>query len=260
MLIIFTTIVLVLVYRQTKVILYRNIIKFFLIVVPISLTLLYVATIANKWQLFINPYLIISNQLLVPNGIAIRALVDIFGLKSLFFIIASFLVLVILKVVNERLIRIISVVAIVFLVLVTLSIRYVQSEIRFNEHSQWAMTQLWVGKNTEFDAKFILDGDLDTYASWTTLTRRPRLTSVIGPQSIYLYTEETVALDLIRRRIGISPNVYSDAISLEGFYSNFSLIFGGDFLVRRSEWTLLKWEVIYQNSGYIIYKIPKLSN
>ena len=259
MLIIFSTIILVLIHRQAKNILYRNIIKILVVAVPISFTILYFATIAKKWQLFLSPHLILDSLLLVPNGIAIRALVEVFGLKSLFLILASLLLLVVIKMKNERLIRPITLVVITFLVLVTLSIRYVQSEIRFNENSQWATTQIWVQKNTDFDAKFIVDGSLDTYSSWTTLTRRPRLTSVNGPQSFYIYTKETVALDSIRNTVGISPDVYADSISLEKFYSNFSEIFGGDFLVRRVAWTQLQWEVTYRNSHYVVYKIPKTS-
>ncbi len=256
MLIVFSVIILVLIHQQTKKIIYRNIIKFSVFAVPTSFTLLFFASITKKWQLLLSPHLILDNILLVPNGIAIRALVEVFGLKSLFLILALFLILLLIRIRNESFIQTTTLVVMISIVLMTLIIRYVQSDIRFSKHSEWTSTQVWVQNNTEWNAKFILDGDLDTYSSWTTLTRRPRLTSANGPLSTYVYTKETVNLDEIKKIIGISPNFYEEANSLEKYYSSFSASIGGDFLVRRLEWTPLKWEVIYRNSQYIIYKIP----
>jgi len=259
-LILFSGVMLILIYRRESRKFYKNLVKFFAPILIIFLTMLYFATITHKWDLFPSLRIICNNLLLVPNGIAIRALVNFMGLKSLFLVIISLSILVFITNRNPKFTRFVTLIAIILFTLVTLSIRFVQSEIRFSQHREWTNTQLWVQKNTNFDSKFVLDGDLDTYASWTTLARRPRLTSLNGPQTIYLYSKASVELDTIRKRTGISPSVNSDSNSIEKFYKDFAIFFGGEYLVRRAEWTELNWQVVYQNSKYIIYKIPNLNN
>jgi hypothetical protein len=144
------------------------------------------------------------------------------------------------------------------LVLLTISTfysRYTQSTNRDYARKEWIQTQIWARDQTVFGTRFILDTKLDLYSSWTTLSRRPRITSSSGG-FIYIYTKEDKFFDDLAKTFGLKPGSMATSEAIEKYYLTVSNSLGSEYIVQNISDTQLSWQKVYINSKFIIYKIP----
>jgi hypothetical protein len=150
-------------------------------------------------------------------------------------------------------------ISLIVVVIGTLVIRIVQSDIRNNDHVRWTGVQLWAKDFSAPDSKFILDGKLDLYSSWTTLSERSRISSAGGSSTIYLYSKLSQEIDRKLRFVGRAPGLLDKPDVIESYYSLFGKEFDAEYLIRRNTWTMLNWKIVYANEMYVVYQIPSLN-
>ena len=133
--------------------------------------------------------------------------------------------------------------------------RFILSERRDGSHSDWIAVQVWAKQNTSNHAKFIVNSGLDTYESWTSLSRRPRLIADQNAGFLYFYTKEDAQYDGLRAQLPRAPESNSDSEEIVEFYDSFKQIIGGDFLVWKNTDTELNYPIVYLNRKFLIYKL-----
>ena len=140
---------------------------------------------------------------------------------------------------------------------INLTGRYILSERRSETHKDWVSTQLWALENTSTKSKFIVNSGYDTYESWTTLSKRPRLIADLSAGFLYFYTKEDQAYDEKRALLPRAPNSKSDTLELERFYILFGHEFSAEYLVWKTDFTQLSFKEVYKNSKYVVYELPR---
>jgi hypothetical protein len=228
-------------------------------ILTLSAFFLYQAVNTKAWTVVGTFDQNVKNLVLIPNGIFLRALIDILGSTIvLSVIIFLFTILTLVKVKFELFSRAIYI-SLIVVVIGTLVIRIVQSDIRNNDHVRWTGVQLWAKDFSAPDSKFILDGKLDLYSSWTTLSERSRISSAGGSSTIYLYSKLSQEIDRKLRFVGRAPGLLDKPDVIESYYSLFGKEFDAEYLIRRNTWTMLNWKIVYANEMYVVYQIPSLN-
>ena len=176
-------------------------------------------------------------------------------LSAILFLLA---ILTLIKVKFEVFSRVIYA-GLIVIVIGTLVVRITQSNIRSSNHVEWADVQLWAKDYSTLDSKFILDGKIDLYMSWTTLSERSRISSAGGSSTIYLYSKLSQEIDRKMSLIGRAPAFQDKPDIIESYYFLFGEEFDAKYLIRKTIWTKLNWEVAYSNEMYVVYEIPTVN-
>jgi hypothetical protein len=134
--------------------------------------------------------------------------------------------------------------------------------------------QVWARDNTPAGSHFILMDLLSPFQSWRTLTRRGVITQAMPYGNQYFYSQEMIAFTVKLNSFYGSPNpekyfvfdannenivrnkMYEAFQNLdESRIVEFSKLFGGDYLVRKTDQKKLNFPVAFQNDYVTIYKI-----
>jgi hypothetical protein len=219
---------------------------------------LYQALTVNTWTLFGSLKKNIENFVLIPNGIFIRAVIDILGFTIVLGATLMLSAIIFLVKIKPKVFSRITYAVLIVIVIGTLVIRITQSNIRNENHIEWLGVQLWAKDFSAVDSKFILDGKLDLYSSWTTLSERSRISSAGGSSTIYLYSQLSQEIDRNSSLIGMAPGFLEKPEVIESYYWSFAKKFNAKYLIRLNGWTKLDWRIAFSNEKYVVYEIPKV--
>lgn len=129
------------------------------------------------------------------------------------------------------------------------------------KNTTYCQAQLWARDNTPEGSSFILVQTSDSLA-WRGLTKRQvvniipigqiyKATSIVEEYnkklSNFWHTHKTIKVD--------DQADYKDLNTTD--WQQFAREFGGDYIVRVSNWPKLELPVVYKNRDFVIYQIPK---
>jgi len=200
---------------------------------------------STNYQLF--------GDLLTARTLSLRIFYDFSTNYTNIFLLISLFVFVYAMTKRQNFVKKFTASILIFLSLVTVMGRLQLSLIRGNEHSDWVKTQEWAKNNTDPSSVFLTRSGLDTYESWSTLSKRIRIIVDGEYGGAYLYSEIDDVFNKKRRLFQSAPSVTASAVTQEKFFNDFSDKFGGKYLVTTNLNSKLSYKVIYSNSKYVIY-------
>ncbi|MBK7838021.1 MAG: hypothetical protein IPJ49_10160 [Candidatus Obscuribacter sp.] len=129
------------------------------------------------------------------------------------------------------------------------------------KNTTYCQAQLWARDNTPEGSSFILVQTSDSLA-WRGLTKR-QVINIIPIGQIYKatsiveeYNKKLSTFWNTHKTIKVDDQAdYKDLNTTD--WQQFAREFGGDYIVRLSNWPKLELPVVYKNRDFVIYQIPK---
>ena len=195
-----------------------------------------------------------------PNTIWSEALFYTLGDKTRYFLLILSLLFVMLYKIGFKYsnIKLLLSIFVALSLFVTYSARYIQTYNRINLNKNWIDLQYWISINTLPKDTFIADWDLNLYESFSTLTRRSRISTNSFAGFLYSYSKSDHSFDVKKLLLGPSIDTKKmNADLITNYYKSAASLFDASYLVLSAEYPELPLTITYRNSQYVLYSFLK---